>query len=114
MAIYGAICALATYSRNDLKERVLGSSQFRKFLEFEPRLIELLQKFTRNQFGTSLDILNDMRDQLLLNIYLAPHVADLYELIRRRAIVQYFEPYMTSSIIIMAAEFRTTPELVSV
>jgi COP9 signalosome complex subunit 1 len=110
IAIYGAICALATYDRNALKFEVLGSSQFRKFLESEPKLIELLQKFCRNQFGTSLDILNELRDQLLLNVYLAPHVDNLYSLIRRRAIVQFFQPYMSAGIVMMAAEFRTTAE----
>lgn len=108
IAIYGAICALATYDRTELKTGVLGSSQFRKFLESEPRLIELLQKFCRNQFGTSLDILNDLKDQFLLNIYLTPHASELYKLIRRRAIVQFFQPYMAANMSQMAEEFRTT------
>jgi COP9 signalosome complex subunit 1 len=88
------MCALATFDRTELKTNVLGSSQFRKFLESEPKLVELLQKFCRNQFGATLDILNDLRDQLLLNVYLAPYVAEIYALIRKRAIVQFFQPYM--------------------
>ncbi|KAI6190275.1 PCI domain-containing protein [Aphelenchoides bicaudatus] len=108
VAVYGAICALATYDRNALKTDVLGSSQFRKFLESEPKLIELLQKFCRNQFGASLDILTELRDQLLLNVYLAPHVPNLYTCIRRRAIVQFFQPYVTVGMVMMAEEFRTS------
>uniref|UniRef100_A0A914C3R3 PCI domain-containing protein n=1 Tax=Acrobeloides nanus TaxID=290746 RepID=A0A914C3R3_9BILA len=110
VAIYGTLCALATFDRNELKERVLGSTLFRKFLESEPKLVELLQKFCKSAFGTCLDILEELRDQLLLNMYLAPHLDDLYSLIRRRAIIQYCAPYVTTDIRIMAGVFRTSAE----
>ena len=42
---------MATFNRTELKERVLTSPVFRKCLESEPRLIELLQKFCHSQFG---------------------------------------------------------------
>ena len=64
VAVYGTICALATFSRVEVKEKVLGSQLFRKSLESEPKLIELLQKFCKSQFGACLDILNDLRDQV--------------------------------------------------
>lgn len=65
VAVYGTLCALATFSRIELKERVLGSTLFRKFLESEPKLVELLQKFCGSEFGTCLDILNELQDQVL-------------------------------------------------
>jgi len=68
VAIYALICALATFSRTELKEKVLGSPLFRKSLESEPKLIELLQRFCQSQFGICLDILNDLRDQVCFNI----------------------------------------------
>lgn len=68
VAAYGTLCALATFTRAELKERVLGSTLFRKFLESEPKLVELLQKFCRSEFGISLDILNELRDQVCLLI----------------------------------------------
>nr|CAD2190906.1 unnamed protein product [Meloidogyne enterolobii] len=108
VAIYALICALATFSRTELKEKVLGSPLFRKSLESEPKLIELLQRFCQSQFGICLDILNDLRDQLLLNIYLAPHISFLYSLIRQSALIQYFDTYLSSEIGQMAIEFRTS------
>ncbi|KAL7078571.1 hypothetical protein ACQ4LE_002163 [Meloidogyne hapla] len=108
VAIYALICALATFSRTELKEKVLGSPLFRKSLESEPKLIELLQRFCQSQFGICLDILNDLRDQLLLNIYLAPHISFLYSLIRQSALIQYFDTYLSSEIGQMAVEFRTS------
>ncbi|VDK74809.1 unnamed protein product [Litomosoides sigmodontis] len=103
---FGTICALATFSRSELKEKVLGSLLFWKFLETEPRLIELLQKFVKNQFGICFDILEEIRDQLLLNMHLWSHVKQLYYLIRRRAIVQYFTPYAVADMEKMAVIFR--------
>ncbi|KAL3115809.1 hypothetical protein niasHT_007814 [Heterodera trifolii] len=110
VAVYGVMCALATFNRSELKERVLGSNLFRKSLESEPKLIELLQKFCKSQFGVCLDILHELRDQLLLNIYLAPHINVLYISIRQSAIIQYFDSYFTADITQMAVEFRTTAE----
>uniref|UniRef100_A0A183BSZ3 PCI domain-containing protein n=1 Tax=Globodera pallida TaxID=36090 RepID=A0A183BSZ3_GLOPA len=66
--------------------------------------------FCKSQFGACLDILHDLRDQLLLNIYLAPHINVLYTSIRQSAIIQYFDSYFTADINQMATEFRTTAE----
>ncbi|EJW74728.1 PCI domain-containing protein, partial [Wuchereria bancrofti] len=45
-------------------------------------------------------------DQLLLNMHLWSHVRELYYLIRRRAIVQYFTPYAVADMDKMAVTFR--------
>uniref|UniRef100_F1KXA4 COP9 signalosome complex subunit 1 n=1 Tax=Ascaris suum TaxID=6253 RepID=F1KXA4_ASCSU len=108
IAIFGTFCALATFERSELKEKVLASALFRKFLESEPKLVELLQKFCRSEFGTCLDIMEEVRDHLLLNMYLSPHVKEIYHLIRRRAIVQYFTPYAVADISHMAEVFRVS------
>uniref|UniRef100_A0A158R5D4 PCI domain-containing protein n=1 Tax=Syphacia muris TaxID=451379 RepID=A0A158R5D4_9BILA len=106
IAVYGTLCALATFGRADLKNKVLGSSLFRKFLDSEPKLIDLLQKFVRGTFGPCLDIMEEIRDQLLLNLYLSSHLKSIYRLIRRRAIVQYFTPFAAADIRKMASVFR--------
>ncbi|VDK70493.1 unnamed protein product, partial [Anisakis simplex] len=108
IAVFGTFCALATFERSELKEKVLGSVLFRKFLESEPKLVELLQKFCRSEFGTCLDIMEEMRDQLLLNMYLSAHVKEIYYLIRRCAVVQYFTPYQAADIRRMADVFRVS------
>lgn len=108
VAVYATLCALATFTRAELKERVLGCTLFRKFLESEPKLVELLQRFCRSEFGIALDILKQIRDQLLLDMFLSPHINNLYNYIRQSAITQYFRPYLSANIREMAAEFRTS------
>ncbi len=49
-----------------------------------------------------------MRENFLLDPYLAPHVRQLYGLIRSRGLVQYFSPYLSADMRTMAERFNTT------
>ena len=49
-----------------------------------------------------------MKDNLLLDMYLAPHVPTLYTKIRNRALIQYFSPYMSADMRRMAEAFNTS------
>ncbi|VDN39790.1 unnamed protein product [Gongylonema pulchrum] len=108
IVMFGTICALATFDRSELKKNVLENEVFRKFLEAEPKYVELVQKFVKSQFGICFDLMDELHDELLLNMYLWMHVKQLYQLIRRRAIVQYFTPYATINMNKMALVFRVT------
>jgi len=108
IAIYGGICSLATFDRQDLQKRVLSSSSFKQFLELEPQLRNLLHKFYDSQYAECLKLLDEMRDNLLLDIYLSSHVTTLYSEIRKRALVQYFSPYVSADLKRMANAFNTS------
>ncbi|RKP22424.1 26S proteasome subunit RPN7-domain-containing protein [Syncephalis pseudoplumigaleata] len=45
IAVYGGLCALATFNRADLKAKVLDSPNFRQYLELEPQIRELILAF---------------------------------------------------------------------
>ena len=49
-----------------------------------------------------------LQDNLLLDLYLAPHVRTLYTQIRNRALIQYFSPYVSAEMHKKAAAFNTT------
>ncbi|XP_018096020.2 COP9 signalosome complex subunit 1-like isoform X1 [Xenopus laevis] len=53
-------------------------------------------------------MLDEMKDNLLLDMYLAPHVRTLYTQIRNRALIQYFSPYVSADMYKMATAFNTT------
>lgn len=38
MAVYGGLCALATFSREEMKRRVLDNSSFKNFLDLVPQV----------------------------------------------------------------------------
>jgi len=108
VAIYGGLTALATFDRTELLKQVISSSQFKLFLELEPQLREVLQCFYDSRYGQCLKLLEDMKDNLLLDLYLAPHIPTLFSMIRNRGLVQYFSPYISADLAKMAVSFNTT------
>jgi len=108
VAIYGGLTALATFDRPELYKQVISSAQFKLFLELEPQLREVIQCFYDSRYGQCLKLLEDMKDNLLLDIYLAPHINTLFSMIRNRGLVQYFSPYSSADLNKMANSFNTT------
>lgn len=108
VAIYGGICALATFDREELQKKVLSSSSFKQFLELQPQLRDILHKFYASQYAMCLKSLDLMKDNLMLDIFLSPHVDRLYTQIRNRSLIQYFSPYVSADLNKMATAFNTS------
>ncbi|KAM6967267.1 COP9 signalosome complex subunit 1 isoform 1-T1 [Tautogolabrus adspersus] len=88
VAVYGGLCALATFDRQELQRNVISSSSFKLFLELEPQIRDIIFKFYESKYASCLKLLDEMKDNLLLDMYLAPHVKTLYSQIRNRALIQ--------------------------
>lgn len=105
---YGVLCAMASFDRSELQRLVIGSSSFKLFLELEPQMRDILMNFYNSKYAACLKMLDEIKDSLLLDMYLAIHVKTLYELIRSRALCQYFSPYQSADMNKMAVAFNTT------
>ncbi|EDV97606.1 COP9 signalosome complex subunit 1b [Drosophila grimshawi] len=108
VAVYGGLCALATFDRPELKRLVIASTSFKLFLELEPQLRDIIFKFYESNYASCLTLLDEIRDNLLVDMYIAPHVNTLYTKIRNRALIQYFSPYMSADMHKMATAFNST------
>ncbi|GFY57931.1 COP9 signalosome complex subunit 1 [Trichonephila inaurata madagascariensis] len=108
IAMYGGLCALASFDRQELLKHVISSSSFKLFLELEPQLRDIIFRFYESKYASCLKLLDEIKDNLLLDMYLAPHVLTLYTQIRNRALIQYFSPYLSADMNKMAAAFNTT------
>ncbi|XP_076153998.1 COP9 signalosome complex subunit 1-like [Alosa pseudoharengus] len=108
VAVYGGLCALATFDRRELQKNVISSSSFKLFLELEPQVREIIFTFYESKYASCLQIMDTVRDNLLLDMYLAPHVPALYAQIRSRALIQYFSPYVSADMGKMAVAFNTS------
>jgi COP9 signalosome complex subunit 1 len=108
IATYGTLCALATFDRQEIQRLVLNSSSFKLFLELEPQLRDVVYKLHNSQYASSLKLLDAMKDNFVLDLYLASHVEVLYSQIRNRALCQYFSPYLSADMRKMAESFNTT------
>ncbi|PSN52746.1 COP9 signalosome complex subunit 1b [Blattella germanica] len=90
------------------EKNVIFSSSFKLFLELEPQLRDIIFKFYESKYASCLKLLDEIKDNLLLDMYIAPHVNALYTQIRNRALIQYFSPYLSADMRKMAAAFNTT------
>lgn len=107
VAVYGALCALATFERAELK-RVIDSPSFRNFLELVPEVRDLLNDFYFSRYASCLKYLDKLKNPVLLDIHLHEHVESLIQKIREKALVQYFSPFISVDMQEMAKAFNTT------
>ncbi|XP_014782384.1 COP9 signalosome complex subunit 1 isoform X2 [Octopus bimaculoides] len=107
VATYGALCALASFDRQELQKNVISSSSFKLFLESDSQLRDILHMFYQSKYDSCLKLLDEIKNTLLLDMYLAPHVKALYVQIRNRALCQYFSPYLSAEMHKMADAFNT-------
>ncbi|KAJ3032870.1 cop9 signalosome complex subunit [Rhizophlyctis rosea] len=108
IAYYGALCALASFDRSELKKHVFENSEFKLYLELEPQVRELLHSFYNSKYHRCLNLMQTMKNDLLLDMHLHSHVEALFQSIRKRALVQYFSPFLSVDINKMAAAFNTS------
>ncbi|CAH0475769.1 unnamed protein product [Peronospora belbahrii] len=107
IALYGGICALASFKREELKENVINNSSFKAFLELLPWLRELITDFYSSNYASCLQTLEHIKPELKLDLYLCEHVDTLCKEIRSRGIIQYFYPYLSVDLHQMARTFNT-------
>jgi len=108
IATYGALCALAEFTRPELKHDVLENSGFKNFLNKVPLVQQLLSDFYDSKYANCLQSLEVVKNDLLLDIHLHDHIGALYERVRSKALVQYFSPYVAVDMNKMAAAFQTS------
>eukprot|EP01117_Protostelium_nocturnum_P003806 TRINITY_DN15067_c0_g1_i1.p1 TRINITY_DN15067_c0_g1~~TRINITY_DN15067_c0_g1_i1.p1 ORF type:complete len:444 (+),score=172.86 TRINITY_DN15067_c0_g1_i1:156-1487(+) len=107
VAVYGVLCALASYDRTELKKKVIDFAPFKPFLEFSPTIREALNDFYSSRYASCLKHLEKIKPILLLDLHLSQHVESLYQKIRSKALIQYFSPFTSVDLNTMAAAFNT-------
>ena len=100
------MCALASLDRSDLKKDVLENPTFRTAMEAAPEVRACVEDFYNSRYSSLFDGLERLRPQLALDLHLHDHVDALYDAIRRRALVQYVEPFSAVDLRRMADAFR--------
>eukprot|EP01111_Echinosteliopsis_oligospora_P002599 TRINITY_DN138_c0_g1_i2.p1 TRINITY_DN138_c0_g1~~TRINITY_DN138_c0_g1_i2.p1 ORF type:complete len:494 (-),score=153.65 TRINITY_DN138_c0_g1_i2:105-1424(-) len=108
VAIYGALTALATFDRSELKKKVIDNQVFRNYSELVPEVREMIHDFYGSKYASCLAHLEKLKGDLLLDIHLHDHVESLYQKIRSKALIQYFSPFVSVDLNTMAAAFSTS------
>jgi len=105
IAVYGSICALSSYGRSALKEEVLNNQNFKQFLELVPTWRKLIHDYQSSKYAACLSALEKMRNDLLLDYYLAPHISKLIAKLFNQSLQQYFKPFTSVKMDSMAIAF---------
>lgn len=95
IALYGALCALATLGAADLRSGLREASKFRRFLEAAPSVRSLVNSFLDGRFFESIQWLESNRPLMLLDIHLSSCVDVVIGAIRDQIFVRYTTPYRT-------------------
>ncbi|KAG4067550.1 hypothetical protein HA402_005322 [Bradysia odoriphaga] len=66
VAMYGGLCSLATFDRQEMHA-------FKLLLETEPQLRDIILKFDESKHASCLKLFDEIRDNLLLDMYIAPY-----------------------------------------
>jgi COP9 signalosome complex subunit 1 len=107
IAIYGGLCALATFSRAELKTQVIDNANFNQFLEATPVIQSIISDFYKSKYSSCFSSLARLSHELELDVHLHSHTKRLLSSIRHKAILQYFSPFASVSLANMAKAFNT-------
>jgi len=108
VALYGGLCALASFDRAELRSKLVESSSFKIYLELYPQVREAVHDFFHSRYASCLAHLDRLKPDLLLDIHLHDHVKQLYEDVRSKALVQYFSPFVSIDMNLMATAFNVS------
>jgi len=108
VAIYGTLCAMASFQRAQLQINLLKSGEFKKFMSLVPGLIDMVQDFVRCKFRKAFEFLERLKLDIQLDFHMAKHQEKIYEKIHELAVVQYFAPFSHARISRMAEVFGVT------
>ncbi|KAK9796991.1 hypothetical protein WJX73_009012 [Symbiochloris irregularis] len=107
VAIYGGLCALASFDRSELRRHVIDNMAFHEYLELCPEVREVVADFYGARYSACLQRLARLVPHLRLDAILGPHINHLHDAIRSKAIVQYTRPFQSVHLPTMAAAFGT-------
>lgn len=57
IAVYGALCSLAEFSRSELKQEVLDNASFKNFLALVPQVSQMITDFAESKYASCLTTL---------------------------------------------------------
>lgn len=110
VATLGTLCALATFTREELKSQVIESDPFKALLELVPDVRELVGDFYSSRYTRCLDTLKKLEPDLRLDMHVSKdsHVSNLYSMMRQKMLVQYVSPFESVDLTRMEKVFQTT------
>jgi COP9 signalosome complex subunit 1 len=97
VTLFGTICALASFDRNELRKKIVDNIDFKAEMESTKAYVNasknLASNFCMGQYSNLFSVLKELYPFLRIDVHMSNHVDKLYEKIREKCIAQYFAPY---------------------
>ncbi len=93
IAIYGSLCALASFSRKELKANILQNYGFKTLLDLVPDMKEVVLDFYASKYSSCFKLLENMKQKLVFDMYIGDILPTIYDSIRRSALISYPKPF---------------------
>jgi len=106
IATMGALCGLASFTRQEVKEKLLEHSEFTEILENAPAIHAVVKAFHNIEYQSGLDQLSRMQSDLLLNPFIGSHLHSLMTQIKELALSQYVVPFVSVRLQALATAFN--------
>jgi len=105
VGVYAALCALAVLKRDSLKEQLLDNFKIMGYLKRAPIIKRLANAMHDSKYNIVMKTLSDLMRDFRLDYYLHSVADSLVDLVRGKALVQYFEPFSSMNLTRMARDF---------
>ena len=109
IVIYAGLCALASFEREDLRQKFLKLANFKVFLDLYPAIEQTVEAVLACNYSEAVALLDQVFAELKFDYFLAPVIVDLKEEIRTKLIQQFIYPFKAIKIEQIATAFNVTP-----
>ncbi len=104
IALYGGILGLIVLDRPKI-ESCLEVEAWHERLELVPNLQDAIKCYMKADYGGCLQLIEPLKEYLVRDLFLSPHVDKLWTMMREKCILQYFQPYSSVSLVTMKDSF---------
>jgi COP9 signalosome complex subunit 1 len=113
IAIYGTVCALATFNRAELRTHIIDNKSFiNSYLNLVPKFKNVALSFCDvAKYSSVFHLLSEVKPRLLCDVYLQAHVETLFSMIHEKLILQYISPYCAVDLVRMAHSLHIAPRV---
>ena len=114
VSIYGSVCAVAEFSRSELRKKVVENDVFKDFLDSSPDARDLCHAYFSSDYKTCMSALSKIDVVCRTDALIASHWSKLKEKILDNMMIQYFRPFSRASMKEMSKAFGVSMDEIEI
>jgi len=105
VSIYGSVCAVAEFSRSEMRKKVIENDVFKDFLDVSPDARDLCLAYFSSDYTKCMLALSKIDNICRADAMIASHWSKIKEKILDNMMIQYFRPFSRASMKEMTKAF---------